>query len=110
MLPTYSPYLFRKEKKDLASWFYPYQATEGLTFTTVNIDIFACLSFRGIMKMGNFACIQIRVLSITGSLGYQKSNFCGGGGAYFRGYFKKCELRGILYSAKISTLTVSLNH
>ena len=27
--------------------------------------------------MGNFACIKIRVLSITGSLGYFKGNFRG---------------------------------
>ena len=37
---------------------------------TVNVDIFACIHFREIMKMGNFASIKIRVLSITGSLWY----------------------------------------
>ena len=36
---------------------------------TVNVDIFACIKFRGFMKMGNFACIKIRVLCIIGSLG-----------------------------------------
>ena len=45
---------------------------------TVNVNIFACLHFRGIMKMGNFACIKIRDLIITGSLGYQTSKFPGG--------------------------------
>ena len=43
--------------------------------TTVNVDIFACINFRGIMKMGNFARIKIRILSITGSIGYHKSYF-----------------------------------
>ena len=28
---------------------------------TVNVDIFACIHFRGFMKMGNFARIKIRV-------------------------------------------------
>ena len=27
----------------------------------VNLDIFACIHFREFMKMGNFACIKIRV-------------------------------------------------
>ena len=48
-----------------------------LVVLTVNVDIFACISFRGFMKMDNFACIKIRVLSITGSLDYHKSNFRG---------------------------------
>ena len=43
----------------------------------MNIDIFACVYTRGFMKMGNFACIRICVLIITGSLGYDKSNFHG---------------------------------
>ena len=42
---------------------------------TVNIDIFACIHFRGSMKMGNFACIKIRVFSTNDSLGYNNSNF-----------------------------------
>ena len=42
---------------------------------TVNVDIFACIHFRRFMKMVNFACIKIRVSSITGSLGYYRSNF-----------------------------------
>ena len=42
---------------------------------TVNVDIFACINFRGFMKMVNFACIKIRVSSITGALGYYRSNF-----------------------------------
>ena len=39
--------------------------------------IFLCIHFRGFMKMGNFACIKIHVLSIISSLGYYKSNFRG---------------------------------
>ena len=42
---------------------------------TVNVDIFACINFRGFEKMGNFACINIRVLGATGSI--YKSNFRG---------------------------------
>ena len=42
---------------------------------TVNVDIFACIHFRGFMKKDNFAWIKIHVLCITGSLGYCKSNF-----------------------------------
>ena len=41
----------------------------------MNVDIFACIDFRGFMKMGNFACIKICVLSIIGSLGYCESYF-----------------------------------
>ena len=44
---------------------------------TVNVDIFACINFRGFMKMGNFACIKIRVFSTNGSLGFNDSNFQG---------------------------------
>ena len=44
---------------------------------TVNVDIFACINFLGFIKMGNFVCIKIRVISIIGSLGYYKSNFRG---------------------------------
>ena len=43
--------------------------------TTVNVDFFACINFRGFMKMGNFTYIKICVLSMTSSLGYYKSNF-----------------------------------
>ena len=45
----------------------------------MNVDIFACIHFRGFMKMGNIACIKIRVLGlcIIGSLGYYKGNFRG---------------------------------
>ena len=46
-------------------------------YDTVNVDIFACIHFRGFMKMGNFACIKIRVLCIIGSLGYYKCNLRG---------------------------------
>ena len=53
------------------------KATIPINPVTVNVDIFACINFREIMKMGNFACIKIRVLSITGSLWYYKSNFRG---------------------------------
>ena len=42
---------------------------------TVNVDISVCIHFRGFMKMGNFACIKIRVLSTNNSLGYNDSNF-----------------------------------
>ena len=70
---------------------------------TVNVDIFACIDFRGFMKMGNFVCIKIRVLCIIGSLGYIK--------VIFHVYiisriFKKRELSRNMYSAKISTFTV----
>ena len=44
---------------------------------TMNVDIFACINFRGFMKMGNFACIKIRVLSIIGTLSYYQSNSLG---------------------------------
>ena len=44
---------------------------------TLNVDIFACTNLREFMKMGNFACIIIHVLSKTGSLWYYKSNFQG---------------------------------
>ena len=43
----------------------------------MNVVIFACVNIRKSMKMDNFACIKIRVLSISGSLGYFKSNFQG---------------------------------
>ena len=42
---------------------------------TVNVDIFACINFRGFMKMGNFTWIEIRVFSTKDSLGYYDSNF-----------------------------------
>ena len=42
---------------------------------TVNVDIFACINFRGFMKMGNFTCIKIHVFSSNDSLGYNDSNF-----------------------------------
>ena len=42
---------------------------------SVNVDIFACINFRGFMKMGNFAWIEIRVFSTNDSLGYYDSNF-----------------------------------
>ena len=38
-------------------------------------DIFACTNFREFMKMGNFECIKIRGVGITGSLDYYKGNF-----------------------------------
>ena len=41
----------------------------------VNVDTLACINFCGFMKMGNFTRIKIHVLSITGSIGYYKSNF-----------------------------------
>ena len=44
---------------------------------TVNVDIFACINFRGFMKMANFACIKIRVFSTNGSSGFNDSNFQG---------------------------------
>ena len=40
-----------------------------LTYTTVNVDIFVCINFREFTKIGNFVCIKICILSITGSLG-----------------------------------------
>ena len=48
-----------------------YEGDDALTtkpvMHTVNVDIFTCIHFHGFMKMGNFTCIKIRVLSITGS-------------------------------------------
>ena len=44
---------------------------------TVNVDIFAFIHFREIMKMCYFACIKIHVLSLTGSGWYYKRNFRG---------------------------------
>ena len=46
---------------------------EGLYI--VNVDIFGCKNVCGFAKIGNFACIKIRVLSATASIGYYKSNF-----------------------------------
>ena len=43
---------------------------EKLLQNTVNVDIFACINFRGFINMANFACIKIRVLSAPDSLGY----------------------------------------
>ena len=48
--------------------------------------------------MGNFACIEIRVLSVIGSLGYYKSNF--------RGVHNFADI----YNAKISTFTVGFTN
>ena len=69
----------------------------------MNVDIFACINFRGFMKMGNFACIKIRVLCVIGSLGYYNSNFRG---VHIFADIKKREFRENMYSAKISTSTV----
>ena len=41
---------------------------------TVNVDIFTCIHFHGYFKMGNFACIENRVFTITASLGYYECN------------------------------------
>ena len=69
----------------------------------MNVDIFACIHFRGFMKMGNFACIKIHVLCITGSLGKIKVIF----EVYiFSRIFKKCKLHENMVCAKISTFTV----
>ena len=70
----------------------------------MNIDIFACINFRGFMEIGNFACIKIRVLCIIGSLDYK---------VIFEVYifsriYKKRELRENMYTAKISTFTVTM--
>ena len=42
---------------------------------TVNVDIFACIHFRGFMKMGNFAGNEICVLIILVSKGFYKGIF-----------------------------------
>ena len=48
-----------------------YQCFDYADFlTTVNVDIFECINFRGVVTIGNFACIEIRVLSVTDSLGH----------------------------------------
>ena len=48
------------------------------------VDIFACIHFRGFIKMGNFVWIKTHVLSITGSLGF--FDFI------LSWIFKKCEV------------------
>ena len=55
----------------------PTLSLEYFPSNTVNVNIFACIHFREIMKLGNFACIKIRVSSITGSLWYYTNNFRG---------------------------------
>ena len=70
----------------------------------MNVDIFACINFRGFKKMGNIARIKIRVLSITGSIDYHNVVFTV---LIFSRIFKKRELRENIYSVKISTFTVS---
>ena len=54
-----------------------YNSIEIYMVIIVIVDIFACTNFRGFMKLGNFACIKIRVLCKIGSIGYYKSNFRG---------------------------------
>ena len=56
---------------------YYHYRTACIYLYTVNVDIFACINFRGFMKIGNFACIKIRVISTKGSLGFNDSNFQG---------------------------------
>ena len=56
------------------------------------------------MKMSNFACIEIHFLSATGFLGYYELIF---EGYIYSRIIKKRELRENMYSAKISTFTVS---
>ena len=53
---------------------------------TVNIDIFGCIYFREFMKTVNFACMEIRVLRTTGSLGYYKTIIKVSMCIYFRRY------------------------
>ena len=54
--------------------------------------------------MGKFACIKIHVLCMIGPLGYYECNFQG---VHILQIFKRRELRKNMYSAKISTFTVS---
>ena len=35
--------------------------------TTLNVDVFMCIHFRGFIKMGNWAWIKILISSVTGS-------------------------------------------
>ena len=42
-----------------------YIKTSITSYITVNVYIFACIKFRGFLKIGNFGGIRIRVLSIT---------------------------------------------
>ena len=49
--------------------------TENVGTILYYCDTFACINFRGFMKMGNFPWIKICVLSTTGSLGFYDSNF-----------------------------------
>ena len=71
--------------------------------SSVNVDIFTCIHFRGFMKIGDIAKIRIRVLlSITGSIGFYKSNFQW---LYFCGYLRNTN-NAKIYGAKISTFTV----
>ena len=55
----------------------PLRGEQNRKQNTVNVDIFACINFCGFMKLGNFACIKIRVLCIIGSIGFNKCNFRG---------------------------------
>ena len=70
----------------------------------MNVDIFACINFRGFMKMGNFACINVSVLSMIGSLGFYKR--C----TYFHGYLRNvnyskiCRTRKYLRSQYVKSL------
>ena len=73
------------------------------TAYTVNVDIFTCINFHVFIKMGNFSCIKIRVLSIFDSLGCYKSYFRG---VHISRIFKIRELCENMYTAKISTFTV----
>ena len=58
---------------------------------------FRCIHFRGFVKMGNFACIKIRVLCKLKVIFEMY---------IFSRIFKKRKLLENLYSAKISTFTV----
>ena len=69
----------------------------------MNVDIFACINFRGFMIMGNFACIKIRVLCIISPMAIIKEVF----EVYiFLRISKKRELRENMYTSKIFTFTV----
>ena len=49
--------------------------TSEATVCTVNVDILACIDFRGSTKTDSFTDIQICTLSITGCLCFYQGNF-----------------------------------
>ena len=69
----------------------------------MNVDIFACINFRGFVKMGNFLCIKFAFSVHQALKAIINVIFT----VYiFSRLFNRRELRENMYSAKISTFTV----